>query len=133
MVTSRVETIAGRRQIAQMIEDDPTEVVLRRRERVEVPGGGWRWADPVDGTPLKPQTVKLIPFKRRMTQFLVGTELGPMADLPYVLLGYHDMDIQKDDLFTFEGGEFEVKTLDLSEPEIKLAAAIDYYGGGVNG
>lgn len=133
MVTNRIETLAGRRQIAQMIKDDPTEVVLRRREKEDVPGGGWRWVEPLDGTPIRSQTVKLIPFKRRMTQFLVSTELGPMADLPYVLLGYHDMDIQKDDLFTYDGGEFFVSTLDLSEPEIKVAAAIDYFGGGVNG
>jgi hypothetical protein len=132
MVTNRVETLAGRRQTAQLIKDDPTTIVLRRRVKLEVPGGGWRW-ETQGGTPLQPQVVKLIPFKRRMTQFLISTELGPVADLPYVLLGFHDMDIARGDLFSLEGGEFEVKTLDLSEPEIKVSAAIDYYGGGVNG
>lgn len=131
MVVKGVELVMSRRQIDAMIKADPILVTFRRKSKINTPDGGWVWGSP---TPLPtPQEVRLIPFKRRMTEFLVNTELGDLPDLPYVLLGRYNLNIQKDDLFTYENQEFEVKTLDIGEPEVKVAAHIDYYGGGING
>ena len=120
----------SRRQIDALIKADPIEVVFLRKEKVETPDGGWRWADPA---PLPAQEVCLIPFKRRMTEFLKNTELGDVPDLPYVLLGRHDLDIQANDVFTYCGDKYQVITIDMAEPEVKTAAHIDYFGGGTNG
>jgi hypothetical protein len=128
MVMSRVETLMGRRQIARMIEDDPITVVLYRRVRETVPGGGWRFKGSGVGDPLRAQRMRLIPFKRRITQQLVSTELGELTDLPYILLGYHDADIQRGDYFRYNGDEFEVRGIDIAEPEIKTVCEVDYYG-----
>jgi hypothetical protein len=121
----------ARRQIEAMILADPTEVTFRRRTKTSTPDGGWKWGTPQDIS-IGSQQVCLIPFKRRITEFLKNTELGDVSDLPYVLLGRHTLDIQKDDLFTVDNQEFQVITIDISEPEVKLAAQVDYFGGGIN-
>lgn len=130
MTLKGVELVASRRQIEAFIKADPVKVIFLRKTKIETADGGWRWSDPL---PLpKPQQVRLIPFKRRLTEFLKNTELGDVSDLPYVLLGKHTLDVEKGDLFSIDGQKFEVKTLDLAEPEVKTLAQVDYYGGGVN-
>lgn len=120
----------ARRQIDAMIKADPVDVVFKRKTKVDLPDGGWKWSAAL---PLpKAQEVRLIPFKRRMTEFLVNTELGDVSDLPYVILGRHDLDLKKGDTFTISDQEFEVKTLDISEAEVKTTGQVDYYGGGIN-
>lgn len=121
----------SRLQIDAMIKADPIDVVIRRYSVVKLPDGGTR-KNPTP-TVLVSQKARLIPFKRRMTEFLNNTELGDVPDLPYVLLGYWDMDLKRGDLFTYNGDEFEVKTLDIAEPEVKTSAHVDYYGGENNG
>lgn len=120
-----VERIMGRRQIDRMLDDEAVPIVFRRRTKVDTPGGGWKWGTE---TALPAQMVCLIPFKRRMTDFLINTEAGEVANLPYVLVGPHDLDIQEGDLFTYQGDEFEVKTIDFKR-EIRTAAQVDYHGG----
>jgi len=129
MGVSRIERVMGRRQIEALILADPIDIVLIRREKIPAPGGGWRWGP---STPLDPQQVTLIPFKRRMTEFLVNTEMGEVPDLPYVLVGRWNLDIERDDTFTYNGDQFEVKTIDIKE-EIRIAAQVDYYGAKNNG
>lgn len=126
MVVSGVELIMSRRQIKEMIDSDPIEVQFRRRAKIPTPSGGYKLGPEA---PLDLQKVRLIPFKRRMTDFLVNTELGELSDLPYVLLGFHTLDCQKGDVFNCPLGEFEVKTFDIGEPEVKRAFQVDYYGG----
>lgn len=124
MVMSTVARIMERRQVAAIIAADPIDVVFHRREKVEVHGGGWKWGPE---TPLPPQTIALIPFKRRMTDFLVNTELGNVPNLPYVLLGRWDLDIRADDWFTYGSDRMEVKTIDF-KTEVRIAAQVDYFG-----
>jgi hypothetical protein len=123
-VVSAVERIAGRRQVRQLIHDDPVTIVLHRREKIDTHGGGWKWGAETD---LPPQTVALIPFKRRMTDFLVNTELGNVPKLPYTFLGNYDLDIQPDDWFDHNGDKFQVKTIDL-KTEIRITGQVDYLG-----
>ena len=124
MVVEQVERIMARRQINALILADPIDIILTRRAKVPVPGGGWRFGPPA---PLDPQQVTIIPFKRRMSDALVGTELGEVVDLPYVVVGRHDLDIQRGDIFIYNGDKFEVKNVDL-KTEVRTAAHVDYYG-----
>lgn len=119
----------GRRQIDALILSDPIDVRLHRREKIVIPGSGWRWGAEVT---LQPQQATLIPFKRRMTEFLVSTEIGEVPDLPYVLLGRWNFDVEVKDWFEVNGEKFEVKTLDLKK-EVRIAAHVDYYGKNDNG
>lgn len=120
----------ARRQIREMIMTDSFQVTLRRRQKIATASGGWAWGE---YEALQPQTARLIPFKRRVTEFLQNTELGEVSDLPYVLLGFHDMDAQRDDRFTYRGDEFILVTKDIGEPEVKCLFQVDYFGGGING
>ena len=115
----------GRRQVRALILADPISVRFIRREKISTPSGGWRWGLE---TVLAPQRVTLIPFKRRMTEFLVNTELGDVPDLPYVMLGEWNLDVKEGDTFTHLGEKYEVKTIDLADRETKTAAHVDYYG-----
>lgn len=129
MVVSGVELMMSRRQIREMIMTDVFSVTLKRRTKLSQPSGGWKWSDYV---PLEPQNARLIPFKRRVTEFLVNTEIGDVPDLPYILLGFHTMDAKRGDKFTYRGDEFELITADIGEPEVKCLFQVDYYGGGIN-
>lgn len=129
MVVSGVELVMSRRQIREMIMTDVFSVTLRRRTKIDQPSGGWKWSEYAS---LAPQDVRLIPFKRRVTEFLVNTEIGDIPDLPYILLGFHDMDAKRGDRFTYRGDEFELITEDIGEPEVKCLFQVDYYGGGIN-
>lgn len=133
MVTA-VQRLMERRQIDALIKSDPIHVTFYRKLKISTPDGGWKWA--TDPTPIlpggKPQEVFLQPFKRRMTEFLVNTELGDVPDLPYILIGRWNLDIEKDDYFFWQGDKFEVKTLDFKQ-DIRIAAQVDYYGGTLNG
>lgn len=119
-----VERIAGRRQVEQMIKDDPITVVFHRRERVAVHGGGWRWGSE---SARPPQEIALIPFKRRMTDFLVNTELGEVVNLPYVFVGRWNLDVEQDDWFTYGGDKYVIHTIDL-KTEIRISGQVDYFG-----
>lgn len=132
MVT-HTERIVGRRQIAALIKSDPVDVILYRKTKVADGAGGWKYGPPAAVNGGVPQRVTLIPFKRRMTEFLVNTELGPVPDLPYVLIGPHDMDIDQGDTFTYNGDNFEVQTIDIQNRDVFTAAQVDYFGGAVNG
>lgn len=122
-------TVMERRQIDALIRQDPVEVVFMRRTKISKPGNSWEWSD---YTPVlvnnKPQIVVMIPFKRRMTEFLVNTELGDVADLPYVIVGPHDLDVQRDDTFEIDGEQFVVRTIDLKK-QVRKACQVDYFGG----
>lgn len=121
---NKVEQLVARRQIDKLIRDDPFDLVLLRKPRISQPGGGWRFGDPV---PLPPQQVLIAPFKRRLSEYMVNTEQGTVADLPYVVLGRHDLDIQRFDEFDYEGQRMKVESLDLKK-YIRILAQADYVG-----
>lgn len=129
MVVSHTELIMARRQIAAMIRSDPTKLVLYRTSDVPDGAGGF-----IKGpsTPLVVQTVLFLPFKRRMSEFLINTELGDLPDLPYVIVGYPDLDIRRDDEFWLNGDHFSVRTVDIKQ-QVRVAAQVDYFGGASNG
>lgn len=121
----RIELLMQRRQMQAYIEADSSSFKLFRKTRVRTPAGGWKWSDPVA---LDPQPGRLIPFKRRMVDFVVSTTAGQTEKLPYVLVGYHDLDVQQGDTFSYNDAEFVVKEVDPNR-DIRTAAMVDYIGG----
>lgn len=122
---SRVETIMARRQVDAEIKTDPVSISIIRREKIDTLDGGWKWDD---AEPLEPITVLIMPAKRRMSEMTVNTELGDVVDYPYIVLGYHYDDIQRDDSFYWNGDRFQVKTLHIKD-QVSKTAQVDYYGG----
>lgn len=130
MVMHGVELIMSRRQIQAMIDADPIEVILWRRTKEKTAANGWKWTDP---QPLPAQKVRITPFKRRLTDILTNTELGEVVNAPYVLLGRHDADVKREDVFEWAGRKFVIDSFDIAEPEVKTAALVQFHGGGNNG
>lgn len=130
MVMSHTERIMARRQVRAEIKTDPVEILPVRRTKVSDGAGGWRWGPeaPIE----EAQEVLIAPAKRRLSDFLVNTELGPVVDYPFILLGYHDADILPDDTFTWAGDTFQVKSIHI-KTEVSKVAQIDYFGGTQNG
>ena len=119
----------ARRQIDAEIKTDPVMITPIRRTQVSDGAGGYRWGPP---TPQEPVEVLIMPAKRRLSDMQVNTELGEVIDYSYIVLARHDADIRRDDTFTWQGDEFEVKSIHI-KTEISLTAQVDYYGGTKNG
>lgn len=120
-----VELLMHRRQIAAWLKADQVQVVLWRSEKIQTPTAAWVEGDPL---PLAPQWVRLIPFKRRLTDMVFNNTAGKVEDLPYVMVGDHNLNVKQDDTFTWEGQEYKVDSIDVKR-EVRIAAAVDYRGG----
>lgn len=69
----------------------------------------------------------MVPFKRRMTEYLIDTQEGFIPNLPYVVIGRYRLDIRRGDQFELNGEQYRVETLDLKR-QIRIAAQVDYLG-----
>lgn len=119
----------ARRQIWGIIQSDPVSIAFLRRPKVKTADGGWAYGEEIV---ISPQTVTLIPMKRRMSQILVNTEMGDLPDYPYILIGRHDLVIERGDKFLHDGNRFEVISFDIKD-EVRVAAQVDFEGGIRNG
>jgi hypothetical protein len=122
---NRVELLMHRREIAAYIKADYVTVVLTPRKKVRTPSGAWVWEDQA---PRRPQRVRLVPYKRRLTDFVVNNTAGNVERLPYVLVGDHTMEVAQDDRFQVGDEKFVVKWVDIQR-EVRMAAGVDYLGG----
>lgn len=113
-----------RRNFRAFLRADMVRVVFTRRVKVDTPGGGWKWGTPQT---LAPQEARLVDAKRRYGDVHVNTEAGNIDNWPYLLLGYHDMDVQEGDTFTIDTDKYEVKSVKADNNE-RTVAAVDYYG-----
>lgn len=121
----KAELAVRRRLVREFIRVDSAEVsFVRASGRIKTPAGGY-----IDGPPdtLLPQTTRLIPAKRRYNSALVNSEAGDIEKWPYSLIGAHDLNVQEGDTFTYNGQEYEVKTIEPDREERTLVA-IDFYG-----
>jgi len=123
-IQSRAELVMRRRVVRAFILADAVRVSFTRRTLVETPAGGWvRTKEP---TPLAPQVARLVPSKRRYAPPFVNTEEGEIPKWPYILLGYHDMDVQERDTFEIDGKLYEAKSIEPRREE-RTVVAVDYY------
>ena len=125
MVKSPTELLMARRQIAALINSDPVDIILTRTPKVPDGAGGFVKGPPIT---LPKQTVAIHPFKRRFSEMLTNTEMGDIVDYPYVVLGFPDLDIKRDDVFTWQGDTFKVHDLDI-KVDVRVKAQVDYFGG----
>lgn len=57
---------------------------------------------------VEPQQFRLIPFKRRITDQALEVADGEIPNLPYVLVGFHDCNLKRNDEFFYNGGYYRV-------------------------
>jgi hypothetical protein len=90
-----------REQTKHFIDDNPTDVVLKRSVWADDGAGGTTAGPP---TNLTAQTVRLVP--QSLTE--ARTISGEVVQIVYVMVAEHDADILPDDTFTHEGMKFAI-------------------------
>lgn len=130
MVKSDIERIMARRQIKAIIDSDPVDVMFTRVSMIPDGAGGYKRGTP---TPIAAQTVTIIPFKRRFSEMMINTELGDVTEYPYTIVGMPGLDVQRGDIFTWAGDQYEVHQIDPMHQDVRVVAQIDYSGGRTNG
>lgn len=109
---SALEQKIAQRQTRAFIEAYAMNVVFHRPIMTTTEAGGEVQTGEDD---LLPQTVRWIPFKRRLTLEFVTAGEEELTYVPYILMGMPDLDVQKKDWFTpppnsgLGPGEYEVK------------------------
>ena len=112
-----------RRNVREFIRVDSAVITLIRQVRTKTPSGGYEDTP----APQAPQTVRLVPAKRRYGSAFVNSEAGQVEKYPYNLVGYHDMDIAEHDKFEYLGNWYEVETIEPDREE-RTQAALIYSG-----
>lgn len=127
MVALPAELRIKRRLMAEYIRRDHEKIVLRRTNFIRSPAGGLI-PDPNNPyTDLPEQKFKFYPFIRRMTKNTLDTPDGEIQNVRYVIVGHHYADIKMGDRFEYEGGQYEVVSLD-PHAEDRKAANVTYHG-----
>lgn len=103
---NRIETKVQRRLTRAYIKAEPALITLKRPQYEDTLAGGKRRTGLF--TTLDPQLCRLVPFKRRIVLMSRDTFNGDVTNLPYVLVGYWDMDVAEGDRFVFEGATWKV-------------------------
>lgn len=97
-----IELIVRRRLVDAFIKADSVRVsFIRRVNRQKTEAGGW--VSEPDLPPLSPQTVRLIPSKRRFDNGLINAEAGEIPKSEYLLLGSYRLDVRVTDIFLLDG------------------------------
>ncbi len=94
------ELKAMRRVVGAFIAADELEITLTRVSKPVTTNGSW-----IEGTNynLEPQLFRVVPFKRRLVHQESNTQDGDIPMEPYVLVGRPNVDVQRDDEFTYAG------------------------------
>lgn len=119
-----VERMLRRRQLTALLRRDSKLVVLRRAAITRTPAGGYKKGEYL---PLAPQWVALVPWRRRVSTFVVNSVAGDIPELAVSLVGPPDLDIQKGDRFTHEDQEYEVIQID-PDREIRTSCQANFFG-----
>lgn len=92
----------------QFIDEKPSKVQVRRRTKTTTSAGGWRLGE----ESIRPnQTIRLVPgavYADTVRTTIDGREIHPN----FSLVAPIDADIEKHDLFTLDGSEYEVVWVD---------------------
>lgn len=121
---NRQETRIQRRLLRKFVDAEQASIVLFRPNLVPTAGGGLLKGEP---TPLAPQLFRLVPFKKRLTQFTRDTPDGNIINLAYVLIGEHDADVKPADYFEWDDGIYDVISIEPSR-SYRTAANVTYRG-----
>lgn len=105
----KMMTAALRKVMAEFIRADGREIRLQRPVLEKTPSGGFRKAS---WGVLDPQTFRLVPYKRRLTDLVRNMASGEIPHLLYVLVGLWNCDVQRMDEFELDGAYYRVQGLE---------------------
>lgn len=98
-----------RRVMEEFILADSREIILIRPALEKTPTGGWRRAA---WGPLPAQQMRLVPYKRRLSDLVKVMANGEIPNIPYVLVCLWDADIERFDEFVLDGAYYRVEGLE---------------------
>jgi hypothetical protein len=121
---NRTELLMQRRQTDALIKGAPVDIELSRKEVQTTAAGGVRKGPSVT---MPKQRFRLTAAGRSTPMSSVANEAGQVPLHPYILIGYHDADVQEGDEFEHDGRWFQVRKV---EPDrtYELRAGVDYRG-----
>jgi len=105
--------------MAEYINADPVTISFRRYPKLDDGAGGWI-KGPVQN--VAPQVMRLVPYKRRLTNLTDHTADGDIPNVQYSLVATIDVDVQRWDEFTLNGAEYKVMGV---EPKTQNRAISD--------
>lgn len=118
-----VELRVQRATTRAFIEADPITVVLYRSEFLSDGAGGEIKQNP---EPLTPQRARLIPMQDGSTPRLIAD--GEQVTPKYMLMGEHDLDVEREDEFTVNGRSYKVVFVNENR-QYEVKAEVAYLGG----
>src|SRR6266576_5544639 len=98
-----------RRNLDAFIRADPVMVTFTRSTPVQTLTGSHTKGNP---TPINPQQFRFVPFKRRLSKSISNTQDGPLSLTEYVLVGRHNVDVQKGDEFSHNNRNYKVTEIE---------------------
>lgn len=125
-VYHKVEERIQRNLLKEFIASEPSQVVFNRPVIIETDAGGKKQGPP---TILPAQTVRLVPFVRRLSKMTRDTPDGNIINLQYVVVGRHDLDVKMADFFVHEDGIYDVVSI---EPNRRFRTAVNVTYRGPN-
>lgn len=87
------------------IDDNPADIVLTRRKRVQTTAGGFVW---VDVDPLLAQKGRMVFSSNKGDNLTRTLPEGQVVDVTATLVFAADADVQRGDKFTYEGTDWVV-------------------------
>lgn len=102
---SRIEIALRRKNLTAYIAADPQEIVFTRYPRIDDGAGGWRKGTPVQ---VGPQTMRLVPYKRRLSSLTDMVTAGEIPNVQYSLVAAYNADVERYDEFELHGEAMKV-------------------------
>ena len=108
-----------RQNLQAYIQADPVTVSFRRYPQIDDGAGAW-----IKGAVqnIAPQTMRLVPYKRRLSSLTDHTADGDVPNVQYSLVATIDVDVQRWDEFTLNNAEYKVMGI---EPKTQLRSTAD--------
>ena len=113
------------------IKSDPIMLQIERRVREQTANNGWRMGAPQEKDP---QQFRILPFKRRLSEFMVNTQDGEIPRADFILIGRWNVDIERWDSFMYNGDKYmvvsiEMKSNDRLKTDRVVAQVVGYQKG----
>jgi len=106
-----------RANLLAFINADPVQISFVRYTETSDGAGGWVRNNP---RTLPPQTMRLVPYKRRLTTLTMHTEHGDMPDVQYSLIGMWNCDVQRWDECQYNGAWYKVMGLEPNSERVEF-------------
>jgi hypothetical protein len=101
-----IERSVLRRQTTAFIKDNPVSLTITRGGAKTSDGaGGWTIGD---GTPIDPQTMRMIPSGEGRAQLQARNVDGEVITPGFVIIAEHDANIKKGDGFVKDNRNYEI-------------------------